>query len=210
MSVSKDYDSYAAKMKNLTLAGTDLESAARFVDMLCPRGSNILDIGCGIGNAVNALRQRGHQAFGIDPTPQVLEVAGELFDDTWFRQLGAGELNSESLHECGLPTNFEAIVLSGNVPAFLLEEEFAGLLLVARNLLKESGAVVIGTTAGARGGTEQQDTLLHGSDLQLIGRFSDWHLSPYDSSADWSVSVYTKSQKRDGFDKRDGIFILPT
>ena len=34
MSLSKDYDSYAAKMKSLTLAGTDLETPARFVDML--------------------------------------------------------------------------------------------------------------------------------------------------------------------------------
>lgn len=208
MSLSKDYDSYAAKMRDLTLTGTDLETAARFVDMLCPRGSRILDIGCGIGNSVNALRQRGHQAFGIDPTPEVLKVAEELFDERWFSQLGAGQLDADVMQANGLPISFDAIVLAGNVPAFLPEEEFAGLFISAQHLLSDSGVLVIGTTAEAKGGTEQQDELLDGSQLQLVGRFSDWHLSAFDSLADWSVSVYAKSQKRNGFTAPDGIFVL--
>ena len=64
-----DYDSYAAKMRAQTMDGIDLEVVARFADMLCPRNSRILDIGCGIGNTVNALRRCGHDAYGVDPPP---------------------------------------------------------------------------------------------------------------------------------------------
>lgn len=210
MSLSKDYDSYAAKMRDLTLTGTDLETAARFVDMLCPRGSRILDIGCGIGNSVNALRQRGHQAFGIDPTPEVLKVAAELFDERWFSQLTAGELSAETRETLDLPVSFEAILLAGNVPAFLSADEFQNLFELAQVLLSPSGVLVIGTTAKAKGGIPEQDELLAKSPLQQIGRFSDWHMAPFSSSAQWSVSVYARSQNRTGFKAPDGIFILPT
>ncbi|WP_241977254.1 methyltransferase domain-containing protein [Cryobacterium sp. Sr8] len=78
---------YAAKMRQHIIDGTDLEVDARFVDMLARRGSTELDIGCGHGSAVSGLRARGHAAFGIDPTPEVLDVALDNFDSEWFREL---------------------------------------------------------------------------------------------------------------------------
>ncbi len=91
MSAGRDYESYAAKMRQHVRAGTDMEVDVRFVDMMTKRRSRVLDIGCGIGNAVNGLRARGHEAYGIDPTPQVLEVAGEFYDPSWFRRMAAGD-----------------------------------------------------------------------------------------------------------------------
>lgn len=156
------------------------------------------------------MRQRGHEAFGIDPTPQVLQVAGELFDAGWFRQFAAGKLDQDVIKACGLPKEFEVIVLAGNVPAFLTPGEFQSLLTFSLKLLADTGVLIIGTTARGKGGTEHQDELLAETPLQLVGRFSDWHLSVFDSSADWSVSVYAKSQKRSGFTPPDGIFVLPS
>ena len=50
------------------------------------RGSTVLDIGYGNGSAVSGLRARGHAACGIDPTPELLEVAVNNFDSDWFRE----------------------------------------------------------------------------------------------------------------------------
>ena len=205
-----DYDSYAAKMRAQTLDGTDLEVAARFTDMLCRRNSRILDIGCGVGNTVNALRRLGHRGYGIDPTPQVLDVAAELFDGSWFRQLSANQLALGSLDEHDLPRTYDAILLTGNVPAFISRDELRGIFNLADQVLSVSGVLVVGTTRHANGGPEDQDELREGTSLQLVQRFADWHLAPYRSGSQWSVSVYARTGQRSGFESPDGIFILPS
>ena len=103
MSPGRDYESYAAKMRHHADAGTDMDVDVRFIDMMSKRYARVLDIGCGIGNAVNGLRARGHAAYGIDPTPEVLEVAGDLYARTWFRQMAAADATPELLALNGFP-----------------------------------------------------------------------------------------------------------
>jgi len=69
------YQHYVTKMRGFISAGRDLATEARFVDMISPRHSKMLDIGCGHGSAVAALRRSGHEAYGIDPTDVVLDIA---------------------------------------------------------------------------------------------------------------------------------------
>ncbi|WP_431491532.1 class I SAM-dependent methyltransferase [Glutamicibacter sp.] len=197
-------------MRAQTLDGTDLEVVARFTDMLCRRNSRILDIGCGVGNTVNALRRLGHDAYGIDPTPQVLDVAGELFDGSWFRQLSANQLIMSSFNDHALPGTYDAILLTGNVPAFISLDELRRIFNLADQVIRASGVLVIGTTSNAKGGPEDQGELREGTSLQLVQRFADWHLAPYRSGSQWSVSVYARTGQRSGFESPDGIFILPS
>src|SRR5450830_494155 len=112
-------------MRGMLALGCDLEVDVRFVDMLLPRRSVILDLGCGIGSAVRGLRDRGHEAYGIDPTESVLAVELDMLEPAWFRLLGAGDISSATLGGQGLPGSYDLILMSGNVPAFLNDEELA-------------------------------------------------------------------------------------
>ncbi|WP_432397792.1 class I SAM-dependent methyltransferase [Pseudarthrobacter sp. L19] len=203
-----DYDAYAAKMRRLVESGRDMEADARFVDTLVPRGAVILDVGCGIGSAVAALRERGHEAFGIDATPAVLEVATECHDPAWFRKAAAADLSIRKLGLVDLPTRYDAIVVSGNVPAFLTDAELGGVFDLAAEILVPAGQLVIGTTTQARGGPATQDELAVGAGLGLSHRFSDWHLGAFCDSSPWSVSVFTNPGARRATSGPDGMFIL--
>lgn len=208
MNSGPDYDVYAGKMRGLVAAGTDMEVEVRFVDMIAGRSARILDVGCGIGNAVNGLRSRGHLAFGIDPTPAVLAVAEDLYDRAWFRRISAVDLTPDQLADSGLPTMYDVILMSGNVSAFLTSDELAETMMKISSLLAPGGALIIGTTTSVRGGPADQERASARTDLTLSQQFSDWHFGPFLDSSPWSVSVYLKSGTRPASGSPDGIFVL--
>lgn len=145
----KAAEAYAAKMRGLVTAGVDMSVDARFLDVLCRRGSHILDIGCG---AVRALRTAGHEAYGIDPSERVLSVAYEVPTADWFRSLSAQSVSVDSLARAALPVEYDAILMTGNVPAFLSPEELESVMRSVALLLNDGGILVIGTTTASRGG----------------------------------------------------------
>lgn len=203
-----DYSSYAAKMRHLVQSGIDMEVDARFVDMICARGSHILDVGCGIGNAVGALRSRGHAAYGIDPTPAVIGVAFELYDPSWFRLIGALDIAASHLLRLGLPGSYDVILISGNVPAFLSGDELGEVFAHVATLLDPGGKLVVGTTTAVRGGPGDQDRAAASAGLMPAQRYADWHLGPFNDESPWSVSVFRAPGTQDPPTGPDGIFIL--
>lgn len=203
-----DLHAYASKMRTLTEEGIDFEVDVRFLDMLISRSATVLDIGCGIGNAVHGLRSRGHQAFGIDPTVVVLQTAEELYEPSWFRQLRATDISVGRLTDLGLPTTYDAILLAGNVPAFLTETDFATCMAQLKNHLNDNGILIIGTTTAMRGGPSDQDHAVHGTDLMLTHRYADWHLGSFAEDSPWSVSIFGRSSIRQFSETPDGKFIL--
>ena len=208
MSVQADYERYAAKMRQLVLAGVDMETEARFIDMLCNRNSRILDIGCGIGTTVSALRRKGHLAFGIDPTDAVLEIARELYKPGWYAKLSATELAKTALKDGGFPLRFEVILLSGNVPFFLTEAELASLLEMITSMLLPGGQLVIGTTTKVRGGPEDQDRHAQGIGLTLQQRYANWHLEKFVGDSAFSVSIFDSAGQKPPVPGPDGLFVL--
>lgn len=208
MDTSADMDNYAQKMLSLVERGVDFEVDARFVDALLPRQARVLDIGCGIGNAVAALRSRGHQAFGIDPTPALFEAATSLHDASWFRQIGAGAIYSPEFSAAELPGHFDAILASGNVPEFLTNDELELVFKFSRKVLTPLGALIIGTSTHGRHGPRCLDQVAEREGLKLQQRFGDWHLNPFNDQSPWSVSIYTINDLRGPFEGPDGIFVL--
>ncbi|WP_233206083.1 bifunctional 2-polyprenyl-6-hydroxyphenol methylase/3-demethylubiquinol 3-O-methyltransferase UbiG [Cryobacterium sp. N19] len=209
MKPNLQFATYAAKMRQHIIDGTDLEVDARFVDMLARRGSTILDIGCGHGSAVNGLRARGHAAFGIDPTPEVLGVALDNFDSDWLRELDVEELSPERLAGLGIPDTYDVVLMAGNVPAFLSGDALRQAFAQVSALLKPGGIFVVGTSSHSLGGgPHDQDEAVGTSGLGLMHRFSDWHLGHYSSDSAWSVSLYTAPGESTRSETPDGIFIL--
>lgn len=207
--LSPSLAAYAAKMRALLQSGVDLEVDARFVDMIARRNSTILDVGCGIGNAVNALRARGHQAYGVDPSGGVLDVAMELRDPAWFRQLSATEVDESRLRDAGLPHQYDVVLLTGNVAAFLSPRDLSRLVKQIAGMLTGGGVLVVGTTSDAQGGPVDLDEALASTDLGVVVRYSDWHLGAYLTDSPWCVTVAARDEPR-SFPTPDGIFILPS
>ncbi|WP_157374940.1 bifunctional 2-polyprenyl-6-hydroxyphenol methylase/3-demethylubiquinol 3-O-methyltransferase UbiG [Arthrobacter alpinus] len=179
MSPGRGYDKYAAKMRHHAHAGTYMEVDVRFIDMMFRRRAKVLDIGRGIGNAVNGLRARGHAAYGVDPTLEVLEVAGDLYEPSWFRQMAATEATPERLAMKGLPQGYDVVLMSGNDPAFLFANDLHTTINQVGKLLEAGGVFIVGTTTAIQGGPVDQDKAVAGSAMTLTHRFSDWHLSPF-------------------------------
>lgn len=208
MNPGRDYDKYAAKMRHLAHAQTDMEVDVRFIDMMSKRCARVLDIGCGIGNAVNGLRARGHAAYGIDPTREVLEVAEDLYEPSWFRQMAATEAAPEKLAMNGLPQGYDVVLMSGNVPAFLSADDLRATFDKVGELLEPGGIFIVGTTTSIQGGPVDQDNAVAGSAMALSHRFSDWHLTPFHAESPWSVSVFSANRLREFTESPDGMFIL--
>ncbi|MBC7725977.1 MAG: class I SAM-dependent methyltransferase [Burkholderiaceae bacterium] len=187
--------------------GTDLAVEARFVDAIAPRGAVVLDIGCGHGSAVAALRSRGHRAFGIDPTLEVLAVAHEFFDPDWFRTLAVEEL-PDDLATVGLPDRFDVVMMTGNVPAFLTAEALGDAFARIAGLLAPGGQMVVGTSTFSRGGPAEQLEAAAGCGLTLAHRFADWHLGAAADESPWSVTAFRAPGVSAPVDGPDGVFVL--
>lgn len=201
--------SYARKMEQLARNGTDFEVDVRFVDMLIPRNSKALDLGCGIGSAVKGLRDRGHQAFGIDVEQSVLTVAQELYGDQWFRLLDASQLTPDTLNSMGMPSSYDLVLMDGNVPSFLSPKELRITMRQIADVLVRDGVLVTGTTSHSVGGPSAQDQAATSAGLVLTHRFSDWHLAPFAGDSPWCVSVYAATHNRRIVESPGGVFILP-
>ncbi|WP_168218560.1 class I SAM-dependent methyltransferase [Nocardioides eburneiflavus] len=63
-----------------SFAGLCAGAIPTLVDGL-PSGSRLLDVGCGTGALVQAARRAGHEALGVEPDPEMADLAGDALDD---------------------------------------------------------------------------------------------------------------------------------
>ncbi|MCT1436954.1 class I SAM-dependent methyltransferase, partial [Brachybacterium paraconglomeratum] len=108
---------YAARWKRLAAAGQDLDGEARLVDAMAPRGSRILDAGCGTGRVGGRLARAGHEVVGVDLDADLIEVArAEQPRGRW----EVGNLAELDLVDGeGEREQFDLEVCAGNVLTFL-------------------------------------------------------------------------------------------
>ena len=177
---------YIERFRSMAEAGADLVGEARLVDAMLPRGSRVLDAGCGQGRVGGHLAQMGHDVLGVDLDPVLIAAARRSYPSaTWL----VGDLSELDLPAHDVADGFDAIVCAGNVMTFVAKGTRREVLRRMRAHLRGAGRVVIGFGAGR--GYEFDDFL---ADADAAGLAADlllatWDLRPFTPGSDFLVAV---------------------
>ncbi|MCW2740516.1 MAG: class SAM-dependent methyltransferase [Blastococcus sp.] len=177
---------YIQRFRDLAAQGTDLVGEARLVDAMLPRGSRVLDAGCGPGRVGGYLAEVGHDVVGVDVDPELIAAAEQ--DHPGPRWL-VGDLALLDLPSLGIPEPFDAIVCAGNVMTFLAPSTRGAVLRGFRAHLRPGGRAVIGFGAGRGYGFDDflADAASAGWAPDLL--LATWDLRPFTPDADFLVAV---------------------
>jgi 2-polyprenyl-3-methyl-5-hydroxy-6-metoxy-1,4-benzoquinol methylase len=177
---------YIERFRAMAADGVDLGGEARLVDALVAPGSRILDAGCGPGRVGAVLHDRGHRVVGVDADPELIAAA---YQDHPGPQWVVADLAVLDLAAAGIPEPFDAVVLVGNVLAFVaLGTEADVLRRVAAHLVPD-GLAVVGQGTDRGYALETFDADLSAAGFVLEHRFATWDLRPWRSDAEFAVSV---------------------
>ncbi|HLU43161.1 MAG TPA: class I SAM-dependent methyltransferase, partial [Microthrixaceae bacterium] len=129
---------YIERFRTMAAEGADLAGEARMVDAMLPRGSRILDAGCGPGRVGGELHQRGHRVVGVDVDPELVAAAEEDHPGPrWLvADLAALDLADEE--------PFDLVVVAGNVMLFVAPGTERKVLERLAAHVRPGGRIVIG------------------------------------------------------------------
>jgi SAM-dependent methyltransferase len=118
---ARDFDRWLDEPRNRRASETENRL---MIDLLRPiPGETILDIGCGTGRTMAALRQYGLQTTGLDPSPYMLDIAHARLGRQAALYRGVAEdlpFEDNSFNHACLDTTLEFV----ETPAKALEESF--------------------------------------------------------------------------------------
>lgn len=176
---------YVDQMRSLAAEGEDLAGEARLVDAMVKRRSRILDAGCGPGRVGAALFDRGHDVVGVDIDSELIAAAREDHPGpVWLM----ADLASLDLASMGEPEPFDAIVVAGNVLAFVAPDTEVQVLERLSAHLLPGGFVITGFQT-ERYAIAEFDRHLAAAGFVLEHRFATWDLRPWQMDAEFAVSV---------------------
>ncbi len=177
---------YIERFRAMAADGVDLGGEARLIDAMVPPASRILDAGCGPGRLGAVLHDRGHHVVGVDADPALIAAAQE---DHPGPEWVVADLADLDLAAHGITERFDAVVVAGNVLAFVAEGTEPDVLRqIAAHLVPDGIAVVgFGTDRGYPLDSFDADLAAAGFDLEH--RFATWDLRPWRDDAGFAVSV---------------------
>jgi 2-polyprenyl-3-methyl-5-hydroxy-6-metoxy-1,4-benzoquinol methylase len=172
---------YRDRFRDLAAEGADLEGEARLVDALAPRGSRVLDAGCGAGRLGGTLHRRGHDVTGVDADEVlVAEALATRPGPTWL---------VADLLDVDLGATFDVVVAAGNVMVFLAPGTEQDVVANLARHVADDGALVLGFRLDRHYGLADLDDHLAAAGFAVEQRFSTWDLRPLGEGADFGVTI---------------------
>lgn len=188
---------FAAHFTELLEAGADVEGEARLADALLKRGARVLDAGAGFGRIGAALQARGHQVVAAEKDAHLVAMAAAHYPDLPMVATDILALTPDLLAEAGHPTEFDLIVLVGNVIVLLAPDTERRALATLAALLAEGGRILVGfhpihTHGNARDyPVDEFEADAASVGLKLQHRFGSYELAP--PGDDYCVAVLTRT-----------------
>ncbi len=177
---------YIDRFRTMAAEGVDLDGEARMLDAMLPRGSRVLDAGCGPGRIGAELADRGHTVVGVDADAALIAAAEA--DHPGPRWLVA-DLAVLDLAAAGEPELFDGAVVAGNVMAFVAPGTEPAVLQRLAAHLRDDAFVVVGFGTQRGYLLSDFDAHLAAAGFILEHRFATWDLRPWQRDADFAVSV---------------------
>jgi SAM-dependent methyltransferase len=191
-----EHGGFAAHFSELIEAGADIEGEARLADAMLPRGGTVLDAGAGFGRIAAALQARGHHVVAAEKDPDLVTMAATYHPGLAMVQTDILALSPESLAERGHPTQYDLVVLVGNVVVLLAEDTERRVLGTLAGLLADGGRILVGfhpvrAFANARDyPVEEFVADAEAVGLRLQHRFGSYELGP--PSDEYCVAVLSR------------------
>lgn len=174
---------YVDRFRTMAAEGADLEGEARMIDAMVPRGARVLDAGCGPGRLAGALARRGHEVWGVDVDPVLVEAAEADHPGPTYRvaDLSTLDLGTEP---------FDLVVCAGNVMLFLAPDTERSVLERLHGHLRPGGRLVIGFRRDSDAYTwDRLDADAADVGFRVDHRFGTWDLEPWTEESDFAVTV---------------------
>lgn len=181
---------YIQRFRDLAAAGEDIVGEARLVDAMVPRGSRILDAGCGPGRIGGYLYGVGHDVVGVDVDAELIAAAEQDHPGpVWL----VGNLADLDLYDHGIEERFDIIVCAGNVMTFLAPSTRREVLRRFSAHLRGPGRAVIGFGAGR--GYEFHEFLRDAAAAGLEPDFllSSWDVRPFTDDSEFLVAILRRA-----------------
>lgn len=189
---------YGDRFARLVDEGTDVVGEARLADAMVERGARILDAGSGMGRIAAHLRAAGHRVVAAEPDPTLVAQSRRTYPDLDVIPHEVLELDQQVLAAAGGPTEFDLVVVVGNVMTFVAEGTEVAVLRRLRSLLAPRGRILLGFhlrggPASARDYAPEDfiaDATTAG--LRIDHRFGGYDLRPVDDEyAVWVLAAAT-------------------
>jgi SAM-dependent methyltransferase len=176
---------YIERFRSMEQAGDDIVGEARLIDAMVPRGSSVLDAGCGPGRTGGYLARQGHRVVGVDIDAALIAAAKEDHPEaTWL---------VADLSELDLPgTAFDIAVCAGNVMTFLDPATRRAALERIAAHLNPGGRIVTGFGAGRDYPFDEFFVDVERAGLVPDLRVSTWDLRPFTDTSDFLVAVLSR------------------